>query len=183
MIEKINLDALKKLGVSIIQFNLLLYLAYPHEENDLEVLSEKGYITVDDKDFIHLTDEGLKFVNKMTYQINNYKQMENIEDLVKTLREIFPTGKKPGQPYYWRGNSSEIERKIMLFKAKNPQYSNEQIVQATKNYVESYKNDTTYMQLLKYFIEKNGESQLLTFVENLDTPDEITKADWTSQIR
>lgn len=106
------------------------------------------------------------------------------QELVDILRAIYPEGKKPGTPYYWRGNSSEIKTKLDSFfeRYKKLNISNEMIIKATENYVKSYEGDRNYMQLLKYFIEKNGESALLTFIENYN-PDEVnTIGDWTSTL-
>ena len=81
---------------------------------------------------------------------------------------------------------------------KYGEYSDEQIIQATKAYVDSFNGNYTYMQLLKYFIWKNkvtgeevvrgrivGEvekqSQLAAWIE--DAPEKTVNNDWDVTLR
>lgn len=75
--------------------------------------------------------------------------------LVGQLREIFPKGIKTGSAA-WRGNNREITLRLQkFFKIYNSKYSDEEIINATKKYVESFNGNYTYMRILKYFILKD----------------------------
>jgi hypothetical protein len=118
--------------------------------------------------------------------------------LADKLREIFPAGKKPGYAYTWRDSTSCIADRLKKFFLKYGEYTDEQVIKATKEYVASFNGNYQYMQLLKYFIWKNkvtgeevvrgrivGEvekqSQLAAWIE--DTPEKSTSADWDISLR
>lgn len=97
--------------------------------------------------------------------------------LVGQLREIFPKGIKTGSAA-WRGNKREITLRLQKFFKIYDKYTDEEIIAATKKYVESFNGNYTYMRILKYFIMKDevkvGEdgkyveqvSELANFLEN-----------------
>ena len=98
--------------------------------------------------------------------------------LVGQLREIFPKGIKTGSAA-WRGNKREITLRLQKFFKIYDKYTDEEIIDATKKYVESFNGNYTYMRILKYFILKDevkvGEdgvryieqvSELANFLEN-----------------
>ena len=106
----------------------------------------------------------------------------SIENTAKKLMEIFPKGKKPGTNYYWKGNLREITLKLSKFyKLYGDKYSQEEIVNATEKYVNTYKNDPSFMRLLKYFILKDDTSDLATFIEN-SGQDEENIGDWMTKL-
>ena len=67
-------------------------------------------------------------------------------------------------------------------------FSDDEIVDAAKRYVESFNGQYTYMQVLPYFIFKNvpvngmmeEKSQLLSVLENKET---ATGDSWTTELR
>ena len=98
--------------------------------------------------------------------------------LVGQLREIFPKGIKTGSAA-WRGNKREITLRLQKFFKIYDKYTDEELISATKKYVESFNGNYTYMRILKYFILKDevkiGEegnryveqvSELANFLEN-----------------
>ena len=123
---------------------------------------------------------------------------EQLIELCKGMQALFPTGKKLGKnnvaTYYWRGNTLEIVNKLKrYFMRFGDTYSDEEILDATKRYVESFHGDYRFMRLLKYFISKqelnaSGEleesSELLTFLENKNQENGQTqeKEDWTQTL-
>ena len=107
--------------------------------------------------------------------------------LVGQLREIFPKGIKTGSAA-WRGNVREITLRLQkFFKIYDSKYSDEEIINATKKYVESFNGNYTYMRILKYFILKDEVkvdeegnryveqvSELANFLENeMEQPQEF----------
>lgn len=81
-------------------------------------------------------------------------KVDRIESLVKQMRELFPTGMKVGSSA-WRGNVRELKLRMQKFFRLYGEYSDEQILEATKKYVDSFNGNYTYMRILKYFILKS----------------------------
>lgn len=79
---------------------------------------------------------------------------DRIENLVKQMRELFPTGMKVGSSA-WRGNIRELKLRMQKFFRLYGDYTDEQILSATKKYVDSFNGNYTYMRILKYFIFKS----------------------------
>lgn len=112
---------------------------------------------------------------------------ERLNRLAEKLKEIFPRGKKDGTSLYWSEGKSLIVKRLKGFIKKYGEYTDDQIINATKKYVESFNGDYTFMRTLKYFIYKNvvnaGEieysSDLLNYIENAGQEDTI-KNDWVS---
>ena len=113
--------------------------------------------------------------------------VEEIQALASKLREIFPKGLKVGSSA-WRGNIREITLRLQkFFKIYGSQYKPEDIIDATRKYVDRFNGDYTYMRILKYFIMKHDSetnedvSELANFLEN-DCVSENTD-DWLVELR
>ena len=119
---------------------------------------------------------------------------EELELIAKELINLFPVGKKAGTNIYWRGNVKDIKLRLKkFFKLYGKNYTKEQIITATKRYIESFKGQYDYMKVSKYFIWKDARkidsegkvyveevSELATYIENEDVnPNE----NWTSEVR
>ena len=116
--------------------------------------------------------------------------------LVNSLMEIFPPGKKEGTTIYWKGNKKDNRERLQkFFKLYGNKYSNEQILEAAKKYVESFNGQYTYMRALKYFIWKDEKkigsdgkkyieevSDLASYIENAGQ-EESLNSDWTSTLK
>ena len=121
------------------------------------------------------------------------KNNKRLENLAEKLRELYPEGKKQGTQYYWRDSNSVIVKKLKaLVKKYGDCFTDEQAINATKKYVESFNGNYQFMQLLKYFISKNvvkgGEveetSQLLSYIENAGQDDKQQMTiDWETELR
>lgn len=112
---------------------------------------------------------------------------EELIPLAEKLMQIFPQGKKPGTPYYWKCNRREIALKLKSFyKLYGVKYSEEEILSAAHDYVASFNGDYRFMRLLKYFIWKkeNGEevSELATFIDNAGQEDS-NEDNWVNQLK
>lgn len=98
------------------------------------------------------------------------------EALARKLQEIYPAGNKPGKSYSWRGDTETITQKLRTIVARCGFYfTEEEAIAATKEYVNSFKeDDLTQMSLLENFILKikrqpDGnelDSMLMTIIEN-----------------
>ena len=110
-----------------------------------------------------------------------------IVTISEALREIFPAGKKPGTPYYWKDSVKGIEQRVKQFFIKyGNKYTEEQIVKATKDYVDSFNGDYRFMRLLKYFIWKKDDggeiSELASFIDNAGQENEDDN-NWVTELR
>ena len=118
---------------------------------------------------------------------------KRLENLAKSLMEIFPAGKKEGTSQYWKGNLRDNTLRLAkFFKLYGDKYTDEQMIEAAKNYVSSHNGKYQYMRVLKYFIWKDtrkvnseGEgyieevSDLAAFIENAKDEKNL-KEDWMS---
>ena len=122
------------------------------------------------------------------------KDVDRYTALADKLKQIYPEGKKPGTSFFWKDSTNAIADRLKKFFLKYGDYSDEEIIDATKRYVMSFNGDYRYMQLLKYFIWKNkvtggelvegrlvGEvekqSQLAAYIENKNESPAFTN-DW-----
>ena len=91
---------------------------------------------------------------------------EEILALAQKLREVYPEGKMRNQyggitPYYYRCNNSEVTKALKRFFVQRGNYSDEEIIDATRRYVASFQGQYWQkgMRLLKYFILKDARKQ------------------------
>lgn len=114
--------------------------------------------------------------------------IERIKNLAKQLQENYIPGKKAGTQDYFKGSSAEIIQRLKRFFAEYGEFTDEQIISATKKYVASFNGDYRFAQLLKYFISKkvDGErgSRLLAYIENAQQVDTSQMTiDWETELR
>ena len=112
-------------------------------------------------------------------------------ELATKLREIYPAGRKDGTTYMWRGTTAEVAKKLKTLVVKYGYTINrEDVLKATKEYVNSFNGNYRYMQLLKYFILKSVrdadgnvdiKSELMSLIENSDQID-AQRDDWVSNM-
>lgn len=116
---------------------------------------------------------------------------ERLRELAKKMRECYPQGKAGDSPYYYRCNVSEVVKKLKKFFLMFGDFSDEEILEATKKYVASFRGDYKRLRLIKYFILKDavkqGEdgmghveqvSDLLTYLENSEGEEEVNNDDY-----
>lgn len=173
----------EKLPVDTALYMAAIYLKTLITPKTFQDVCRRGYIEFDgfDKDKqpvnARLTSSGMEMIESifLNSEYNSEEEDERFKQLASALRELYPKGKKEGTAYMWRDSEAIIIRKLKSFVKKyDPQedYTSEQIIEATKRYVQSFNGDYRFMQLLKYFISKKdvmtGEenSQLLSYLEN-----------------
>lgn len=112
---------------------------------------------------------------------------EEFAALAAKLRELYPKGLKPGTTYQWRDSVPIIAKKLETVVAKfGIQFTEEEAINATQRYIDSFNGNYTFMHLLKYFILKRNkdtgdvESEFLSYLENPEETD--SKVDWTSSL-
>ena len=126
---------------------------------------------------------------------------DRLLNLAKKMRELFPQGKMRDRhgretTYYYRCNNSEVVKKLKKFFTQFGNYSDDEILDATRRYVAANsRNGYQNMRLIKYFILKDavkqGEdgdshieqvSDLATFLENNEEEAGVNNADWTVKL-
>ena len=128
------------------------------------------------------------------------KSDDELLELAKQMRELYPQGKMKNRfgqltPYYYRCNNSEVVKKLKKFFTVFGNYSNEEILDATRRYVASFQGNYSNMRLIKYFILKDDVrpsedgnhveqiSDLATFLENKESEEEeVNNDDWTTKV-
>lgn len=188
----------KSNNLTISEALLLLFLDNKGEyKKSVDSLVEKGFLTfasVGDKfPGPYLSRKAKETINTVIIDsTDNKSSEEELDNLAKELKKIFPKGKKPGSNMYWSGGVLTIKRRLRLFFKKYGEYPAEDIIKASKNYVNGFNGNYKTMRTLKYFIFKEdvnaaGEveslSDLIDYMSNLGTDEELEqRADWTSEL-
>lgn len=187
--EENNLSVPKALALAAIQYST---------PNDYEELIKEGLITKCNGSIFE-PERRYSLMNKaedlltkiiINSDSNVTKRSTNIEELADKLREIYPSGKIPNTNYYYKCNRQDIINKLKtFFKMYGTKYTDEQIINATQKYINSFNGNYAYLKLLKYFIWKDerlkGESVqslLADFIENENSED-IANTDWTVELK
>jgi hypothetical protein len=122
---------------------------------------------------------------------------ERLKNLATKMKEVYPKGKMPGTPYYYQCNTKEIMLKLKKFFKMYGNYTDDDIVDATKRFIASFNGNYKYLPLIKYFIFKDklvmgedeqqhvsSESPLATFLENKEDSDVVAASDdWLTSVR
>lgn len=191
---KITEKACNSNGVTLNEFLVMCIITRKvNVEKTIDSLISKGIVSKCKLDYFgnptpFLLTKGNEIIDSCI--ADSEDNPDNIEELAKELKSIYPKGKKPGTNYYWADGASLIIKRLKLFfKKYGNKYTNEQIINATKKYVTSFNGDYQYMKLLKYFIFKDsvnaGEveqtSELLTYIDNED--EVIDNNNWIDDLR
>lgn len=209
-------DALRKIGITMEEFflwyiymrgqnlselkNGLISKKLINDSNQL-IEGEQGVLEFP-KEFQYESDEekvlyeqGIS-LDKQQRQLLSSVLMDssgkNIRDdwflkVAKEMRELFPEGKKPGTPYYWRDSVFTIIDRLRNLKVKHKaEFTEQEALDATRAYVASFNGDYTYMQLLKYFIYKMDgpemRSDFLSYIANRGQADNNNNDSWQTHL-
>lgn len=186
-------------GIQLDEFLYLLtlYLNKPITPKTIKNVYHKGYIVVEEIDNagnitkirpdLHLFKTIGTMLDEAQVEANK-KPDDRYISLAERMISLYPTGKKPGTNYMWRDSKNIIAKRLknLLLKYK-VKATDDEIIEATRRYVESFNGDYRYMQLLKYFISKKTaidgsieeSSQLMSYLENVDGN---TNQDWTTKL-
>lgn len=200
MTISLNDKVIKKSGVSLGEVLLMIAIQNNVDFNAAESeLKKKGLISTSYDRETHLpvglfvTSMGNNVVNNIILDsdksVGTDDFNQRIEALVPQLQSIYPEGKNFNNQY-WRGNKTDIKRKLQtFFKKYGNDYTDEQIINATQAYVSGFNGEHKFMRLLQYFIwkeeVKDGTkvpiSELANYIENADQTNEMS-VDWTSTL-
>lgn len=168
----IDTDACEKEGLSLAAVLAGMIILSDIDLKELKLEITKEGILVEKEGEILITATGRDRVHRVLLSSDKTLPPEDqIEALAIKLMEIFPKGKKEGTSVYWKGNKKDTKLRLQkFFKLYGSTYSNEQILDAAKQYVESFNGNYTYMRALKYFIwkdERKTDSEGHTYVEEV----------------
>lgn len=159
-------------------------------------LVKKGYyLNTLDENKVVLCNSGRTLVNNILLdsdkRISSSKKEDRYTKLAELLRNLYPSGKKPGTNYLWKDSTPAIAKRLKTLVVKyNFEFTDEQAILATKKYINSFKGDYTYMQLLKYFILKNVkkgdcteiQSEFMAYIEDIVSKGEVDNEEWVEPI-
>lgn len=200
MTISLNDKVIKKSGVSLGEVLLMIAIQNNVDFNAAESeLKKKGLISTSYNRETYLpvglfvTSTGNNVVNNIILDsdksVGTDDFNQRIEALVPQLQSIYPEGKNFNNQY-WRGNKTDIKRKLQtFFKKYGNDYTDEQIINATQAYVSGFNGEYKFMRLLQYFIWKEGVkdgtkvpiSELANYIENEGQTDSLTD-NWTTTL-
>lgn len=185
---------LEKNNITLEEF-LLLYLHF--KDTDLEKctqsLIDKGFVgkNLFEENKVVFSDNTKDLISTIIIESdkNVIDKDDEFFELAKEMRELYPQGRKEGTTYMWRSTTAEIVKKLKTLVVKYKcSFTKEQVLKATKEYVNSFNGNYKRMRLLKYFILKserdaddniNVISELMSIIENEGQTD-IKREDWIS---
>ena len=187
----------KKYNLSITEALVLIGLKYSSQEifqklNKERFLLDLGSSIFEEETKYKLSRKANEVLSCILAESTDVvaKRTTNIEELADKLRNVYPSGKIYNTNYYYRCNRQDIINKLKtFFKMYGTKYTDEQIINATQKYINSFNGNYTYLKLLKYFIWKDerlkGESVqslLADFIEN-ESAEDTTNNDWTVELK
>jgi hypothetical protein len=126
---------------------------------DYEKLETLGFIKIT-QDIVYLRDRAMGLFGK---------QSDDILELTKKFRELFPASIRTGG-YLVKSSESDIANKLRKFMKNYKNVTQEQILEATRRFVARKRQEGwQYMKTASYFIYKDNESVLAAEIENLQT--------------
>ena len=194
---EVNDEICKKYNLSIEEALVLIGLKYSSQEvfqklNKERFLLDLGSSIFNEETKYKLSRKANEVLSCILAESTDVvaKRTTNIEELADKLRDIYPNGKIFNTNYYYRCNRQDIINKLKtFFKMYGTKYTDEQIINATQKYVNSFNGNYAYLKLLKYFIWKDerlkGESVqslLADFIEN-ESSEDTTNTDWTVELK
>lgn len=173
-----------------------IYLGKLITKSTFQDVCSRGLIEFDGFDLkreplnARLTPDGINLIEELF--LNSEFITDNEEDrydkLAKKMQEVFPSGKKQGTNLMWRDSKAIISKRLKaVVKKYKVEFTDEEAIEATQKYVNSFHSNYQYMQVLKYFISKKdlttGEenSQFLSYLENAGSEKQL-REDWRSNM-
>lgn len=189
--EKVDKD----IGVDGLLYLTSLYLGSPINCDTFDKLNNRGLVLTESMKggfpyLVFATKDSRELVEGAyaDMEISGESNDNRFTLLADKLRELYPTGRKSGTQLQWRDSTAVIAKRLKAFvKRFEVDFSDEQYIDATRRYIESFNGSYQFMQVLKYFIMKSGiedgmtitNSQLLSFIQNTEAD---TTDNWTTQL-
>ena len=176
--SKINFNKIINSGLSkSLSLDEVMHLAYlnglfPGLHLDIRVsisstLQEKGFVTSfeeEGKKKVRISQKGKNIFNLPAYDNST---------LAKNLRDMYPAGLKDDK-WPWRSTNVMIKDRLDKFRGIYPEATDEDIISATKKYLEKMHEDDRGRSILFNFIIKNTpEGQRSILAEYIEMGDEV----------
>lgn len=177
----INTNVLNKYNLSIGHYIVLLASYFNcNYDNIISELESKGLVEKNlFSNFPPIISDNTKNLIAKILMESDDKVINcgfDIDNLAYKLQSLFPDGNKSGKTYSWKGKTDDIAQKLRTLIAKyNFSFTEEEAINATKEYVDSFKAPYQFMHTLKNFLlytkkDLNGhyemESMFMTIIEN-----------------
>ena len=181
----INSDLCAKQQLNI-EESLILYLISRgcNLTNIIAELVNRGLANKQDDCFV-LPSSTKKILDEILLGSGNINETR-LNNLATKMQKCFPEGKPQGSITYYMANKREIIFKLQRFFAQYGDYSDDDIVDVTKKYVESYHGNYKYLPVITNFIIKTVKSfdefgnpvveeisQLATQLENKEAEESV----------
>lgn len=159
------------------QFYALLYYMstdIPLEDTLEELWDTKGFFLKDVGRFIKLPRDVRKTRRLLQdlLQTQSTAYSNDLEEKAKALQEVYPSDICEYGAFSFRCNSKDIVERLVTLESVYGTYSKEEMIEATKLFVENHEEDYTYLPLLQNFIIKldsfgDYSSTLISYIELL----------------
>lgn len=160
--------------------------------NDIQnMLDRKILVEGKGTDWYQITQNWAETIDEILCDSGGSTDEDRLKNLAKEIQNIFPSGynrnELTGAVYYHKSNSGAIKRALKRFITNYDDYSDEEILDATRRYVASFRGNYSRIQMANYFVYKDnrtvgGEvtSSLATFLENKESGEvvEVSTEDW-----
>lgn len=163
----IDTDKLSKKQLSVNEYITLLSVYYKSKGVKIDYIDKKSdYFTLRDKGFITINGSSV-ILSSSAITLIEGRGRDYIQ-LAITIREMFPKGLKGGK-YPWKGTIKVIADKLKKLDKSHglSEYSDAEIAEAVYKYVNrfSLSDMDRGMQIASYFIEKDGDSSLMSWLQ------------------
>lgn len=113
---------------------------------------------------LHLLREAENIMSKMKRTRKKDVPFSDWEDKIIEYNALFPPGKKQGSSVSFRTNPKELFERFRWFFLEYPEYTWEEVLDATKEYLMKFEeaSDYTFAQTSKYFIKKVDNARSTT---------------------
>lgn len=134
------------------------YLGYIHTNLEFNKLEKEEFIVKSKTtEQYEVTKKGrilLKDAENIMSKIKKTIVSEDWEKKIIEYNELFPKGKRSNSNIGYRRNPKELRNSFIWFFKEYPEYTWDDVLNITKQYIESQNGDYTYLQNSKYFIKK-----------------------------
>jgi len=174
----IDTERLKKRDINVNEYLLLFSIYSQQNGRSIDYMERKAdYLSLSSKGYISIDGAMVNLLPRSLYLIEGIGR--DYTQLATDIRECFPKGSKDGK-YPWRGTIKSLVDKLRKLDKGHGMgdYANEQIVAVCKNYTDQFNLMTMDrgMQIAPYFIEKDGNSTLMAWLEKEDEVITTTKS-------
>lgn len=153
----------KNIHKDVFFHTLCLYFECNIDEEVMKEANHLGY-NIKDVNSYNISIGGVNMIHEVIAASENKHDEHWHRETALAMAEIYPKGFRPGTHIYWVSSIPLVEHRLRMLENKaGVEIYKELAVQATTEYVNSFKDDTQYMQTLPNFIfkmRKNAENEI-----------------------